>query len=42
MDDKLAKLKAITKDLSVLYVEDESQLRETVSVYLAKLFDTVL
>ncbi len=34
-------LKSLTKDLTLLYVEDEDELRESVEVYLKKLFASV-
>jgi len=34
-------LKNLTKDLTLLYVEDEDELRESVEVYLRKLFVNV-
>jgi putative nucleotidyltransferase with HDIG domain len=37
----LKELKKLTIDLSVLYVEDESRLRDSVEVYLKKLFNSV-
>jgi YesN/AraC family two-component response regulator len=37
----IKKLKDFAKDMSVLYVEDESDLREKVALYLKKLFCTV-
>ncbi|MDD4506366.1 MAG: response regulator [Sulfurospirillaceae bacterium] len=38
---KLLELKNLAKNLSVLYVEDETDLRQSVANYLKKLFDTV-
>jgi len=35
-------LKSFTKNLTLLYVEDEDQLRESVEVYLKKLFSSVV
>jgi len=35
-------LKTITQSLKLLYVEDEKELRESVEVYLSKLFDTIV
>lgn len=39
---KLLELKNLAKDLSVLYVEDETDLRQSVASYLSKIFDTVI
>ena len=41
MQEKLLKLKEITKSLTVLYVEDEQDLRHSVYEYLKKLFKKV-
>jgi len=39
---KLLELKNLAKNLSVLYVEDEADLRQSVASYLSKIFDTVV
>jgi signal transduction histidine kinase len=41
MQEKLLKLKEITKNLTALYVEDETDLRQSVYEYLKKLFKKV-
>lgn len=39
--DKVHELKAFAKGISVLYVEDNTDLQEAISAYLKKIFDTV-
>lgn len=39
--NKLVELKKLSKDISILYVEDEKDLREAVATFLKKIFATV-
>ena len=39
---KLLELKNLAKNISVLYVEDEADLRQSVASYLSKIFDSVI